>query len=132
MPLSKEAKQQLLEKIKDETAKDIEALGPGASDALTSIYAIEGRDPFSIKRWLMQEGIQEDIVDQVILRFARKLLARQKFGCDQDGISVLSRTMRDRARKMQQSRDKKKWQLSLKKEIFEVPWYVKIWRKLCP
>jgi hypothetical protein len=55
----------------------------------------ERRDPESIKQWLLLEGFDEQIINEVITEFAKRIEAGEKFGYKGD-ISLLSIAIRER------------------------------------
>ena len=55
----------------------------------------EKRDPESVKQWLLIAGFDEQIINEVLIEFARRIEAGEEFGYDGE-ISRLSLAIRDR------------------------------------
>jgi len=62
---------------------------------MNSLFKKEQRDPTSIRLWLVEEGFDEKIINEVIFEYAKRLDRGEKFGY-KDGISILSNKIRDR------------------------------------
>lgn len=63
------------------------------------LFAQEKRDPISIKIWLKKEGISDECIDLAIAEHAQILANGGSYGYE-NGISVLSNSIRDRARQL--------------------------------
>jgi len=73
---------------------------------IEEIYDMEGRNPWSIKRWLKAEGFDEEIINQVLHEYANKMGAGNRYGYE-NGISLLSRSIRNRVKELSVDREKK-------------------------
>lgn len=73
---------------------------------IVQIYEIEGKNPWSIRRWLKAEGFDEKIIDLALGEHAQNLADGKRFGYDKNtGISHLSKSIRNRVIELTEMRE---------------------------
>ena len=86
------------------------------TETIEKLYAKEKRDPWSIKKWLLNLGFDSETIDIALTDHARLLATRKRFGY-KNGISLLSTSIRKQvadltAGKIKMSSETKKEYLS--------------------
>jgi len=94
--------------------------------SIEKLYAIEGRNPISIRIWLRAQGFNENAIDLAMAEYAKRIADGERFGY-RDGISILSNRIRAKARLLTE-RDEEEVMVRLSHFAAWPPVWTRLWR----
>lgn len=67
--------------------------------SLEELYAREGKNPWSIRSWLINEGFKENLIDIALAEHGRFIATGNKYGY-KDGVSLLAQSIRKQVKSL--------------------------------